>query len=94
MRVSDDDQLRGVVAHHAKRDHALLCYMLQTQDDEEKRDMSDNYCRSKIPFTLMFDSPRAGTHNCMQICACTCVKILNFGEKLPGRVKILNFGEK
>ena len=37
--------------------------MLQTQDDNEKRDMTDNYCRAKIPFTLKFDSPCGGTHN-------------------------------
>ena len=56
MFRSDDGQLRGVEALHAERGHALLCYM-QTQD-EEKRDMTDYYCRPKVPFTLKFDSSR------------------------------------
>ena len=55
----------------------LSCaHMLQTQDNKKKHDMSDDCCRPKIPFTLKFDSPpRAGTHNFMQICACTYMQV-------------------
>ena len=78
MFQSDGGHLREVVALHAKRGHALLCYILQAQNDEEKRDMTDNYhdCRPQIPFILKFDSPREGTHNCVQIWACTCVHLI------------------
>ena len=31
---------------------------------KEKCGMTDNYCRTKIPFTLKFDSPRGGTRAC------------------------------
>ena len=65
--------------------------MLQTQDDKEKRDMTDNYCRPNIPFTLKFDSQQEElTIACKYAHAHAYIKIknkkkLDFGEKWPGR---------
>ena len=102
INISDESRLQGVVALCAKRGHALLrgailswAYMLQTQDDKEKRDMTDNYCGPKIPFTLKFDSPRAGMHNFMQICTCTWyMYAYTFLKKISIFRKVTRLGDR